>query len=64
MDNDKRNKYQLEEEKHYDTGKKFVYDPTGSATHINVDGKWEHDFYDTNQNKDRSQGTGDNPLAE
>ncbi|MCL5780027.1 MAG: LAS seventeen-binding protein 3 [Firmicutes bacterium] len=46
MDKDNRDNYQLEEEKHYDTGKKFVYEPTGSATHINTDGKWEHDFYD------------------
>ncbi|AEG60476.1 hypothetical protein [Desulforamulus ruminis] len=64
MDKDKRNQYQLEEEHHYDTGKKFIYEPTGSATHINTDGRWEHDFYDTNNKKNRSGGTGDNPLAE
>ena len=64
MDKDNRNKYQLEEEKHYDTGKKFVYEPTGSATQLNVDGKWEHDFYNSNQKKNSSGGTGDNPLAE
>ncbi|WP_041274557.1 hypothetical protein [Desulforamulus reducens] len=64
MDQDNRDNYQLEEEKHYDTGKKFVHEPTGSATHINVDGKWEHDFYDTKKGKNRSGGTGDNPLAE
>ncbi len=64
MDKDRKNDYQLKEEKQYDTGKKFVYEPTGSATRVNVDGKWEHDFYNTNQDKDRSQGTGDNPLAE
>ncbi|MEW6066561.1 LAS seventeen-binding protein 3 [Desulforamulus profundi] len=64
MDKDNRDNYQLEEEKHYDTGKKFVYEPTGSATHINTDGKWEHDFYDKNKEKARNLGTGDNPLAE
>lgn len=58
------NKNKLEEEKHCETGKKFVYEPTGSATHLNVDGEWEHDFYDTNQKKNHSGGTGDNPLAE
>ncbi|GAB6181015.1 hypothetical protein JCM14036_23340 [Desulfotomaculum defluvii] len=64
MTQDNRDNYQLEEEKHYDKGKKFVHEPTGSATHINVDAKWEHDFYDHNNKKDRSGGTGDNPLAE
>lgn len=64
MDKDNRNNFQKEEEKHYATGKKFVHEPTGSATHINLDGQWEHDFYDHNEKKDRSQGTGDNPLAE
>lgn len=27
-------------------GKAFVKEPTGSATQINLDGQWEHDFYD------------------
>lgn len=61
---DNRNNYQREEEKHYATGDKFVYEPTGSATHINLDGQWKHEFYNYNEKKDCSQGTGDNPLAE
>ena len=64
MDKDKKDQYPLEEEHHADTGKKFVYEPTGSATHINTDGRREHDFYDTKDKKNRSGGTGDNPLAE
>lgn len=27
-------------------GDAFVREKTGSATMINLDGKWEHDFYD------------------
>ena len=64
MDKEKRNNYQVKEEYNYDTGKKFVHEPTGSATHINTDGRWEHDFYDHNDKKSNPGGTGDNPLAE
>ncbi|MDO7786134.1 LAS seventeen-binding protein 3 [Desulforamulus aquiferis] len=64
MAKDNRNNYQKEEEKHYQIGKNFVQEPTGSATSINLDGQWEHDFYDKNKSKNRSGGTGDNPLAE
>ncbi|AQS59117.1 LAS seventeen-binding protein 3 [Desulforamulus ferrireducens] len=61
MNKGKNKSYRLDD---FDKGKKFVAEPTGSATQVNVDGKWEQDFYDTNQKKDRSMGTGDNPLAE
>ncbi len=30
----------------YDQGDNFVRERTGSATMINLDGKWEHDFTD------------------
>lgn len=30
----------------YDQGDNFVRERTGSATMINQDGKWEHDFTD------------------
>lgn len=56
MNDDNRNKHELEKKKHYDTGKNFVYEPTGSATHLNADGKWEHDFYESNQKKNNSGG--------
>ncbi|AEF94232.1 hypothetical protein Desca_1374 [Desulfotomaculum nigrificans CO-1-SRB] len=64
MDKDNRNNYQLEEEKHFPTGDSFVYEPTGSATCINVDCRGEFDFYEFNDEKHNSNGTGDNPLAE
>ncbi|MEG6520540.1 LAS seventeen-binding protein 3 [Desulfotomaculum sp. 1211_IL3151] len=41
----------------------FVYEPTGSATCINLDGKTEYGHYNLTDNN-LSGGTGDNPLAE
>ncbi|WP_169738560.1 hypothetical protein [Desulfofalx alkaliphila] len=32
----------------YPKGRAFVDEKTGSATMINVDGEWEHDFVDDN----------------
>lgn len=61
---DNRNNYGLEEEKHYEKGEKFVSEPTGSATHINVDGQWMHEFHKDSKSKTQSGGSGDNPLAE
>jgi len=35
-----------EQKKSKVTGDNFVNEPTGSATLINLDGQWEHDFDD------------------
>ncbi|SHG89530.1 LAS seventeen-binding protein 3 [Desulforamulus hydrothermalis] len=43
-------------------GKKFVQEPTGSATKIKVDGQGDYDFYQPANTG--NSGSGDNPLAE
>lgn len=32
----------------FDKGSSFVREKTGSATMVNLDGEWEHDFVDDN----------------
>ena len=34
-------------------GSNFVREKTGSATMINLDGRWEHDFVDVNTEDDK-----------
>ncbi|AGL01448.1 hypothetical protein [Desulfoscipio gibsoniae] len=39
----------MEKNKHKsskETGDAFVEEPTGSATMVNLDGQWDHDFTD------------------
>lgn len=35
-------------------GKSFINEKTGSATKINLDGQWEHDFVDDNTPSERT----------
>lgn len=32
----------------FEKGSRFISEKTGSATKINLDGEWEHDFVDDN----------------
>lgn len=32
-----------------ETGDTFVVEPIGSATKVNLDGQWEHDYHDHNE---------------
>lgn len=54
---------QPEKESEFPIGEYFVYEPTGSATHINVDTKNEYDAYLLTE-EHASGGNGRNPLAE
>ncbi|MDD4239048.1 MAG: LAS seventeen-binding protein 3 [Desulfotomaculaceae bacterium] len=43
-------------------GNTFIKEKTGSATKINLEGQWEHDFVDDNTPSGRTP-TGDNEVA-
>ncbi|KAF1084672.1 hypothetical protein SPSYN_02451 [Sporotomaculum syntrophicum] len=37
-----------------ETGNTFVVEPTGSATQVNLDGQWEHDFTDHTEHDEKA----------